>query len=129
MSTVREPKTATKTRPILISYDGSPDAARGIEAAAALLGPPRAVVVDVLPWLMSAEGLAAASSLVPGTEFEALNQLEARRFAARGAEIARSAGFRAEPRGEVASSSWEGIVGVADERDVALVLIVPPPRR
>ena len=97
MSTVREPKTATKTRPILISYDGSPDAARGIEAAAALLGPPRAVVVDVLPWMMSAEGLAAASSLVPGTEFEALNQLEARRFAARGAEIARSAGFRAEP--------------------------------
>jgi nucleotide-binding universal stress UspA family protein len=73
--------------------------------------------------MTSAEGLAAASSLVPGTEFEALNQLEARRIAARGAEIARAAGFEAEPRGELASSTWEGIVEVADELDVAVIVI------
>jgi hypothetical protein len=90
MSTVNESKTATKTRPILIGYDDSPDAARGIEAAAALLGPRRAVVVDVLPWMSAAESAAATSSLVPGTAFEALNEAEARRIAGRGAEIARS---------------------------------------
>jgi nucleotide-binding universal stress UspA family protein len=123
MSTVRDPNTATKARPILICYDDSADAARGIEAAAELLGPRRAVVVDVLPWMTPAEGLAAASSLVPGTEFEAVNQLEARRIAGRGAEIARSAGFQAEPRGELAGSTWEGIVEVADELDVAVIVI------
>jgi hypothetical protein len=36
-------------RPILICYDGSPGAVRPIEAAAALLGPRRAVVLDVAP--------------------------------------------------------------------------------
>ena len=39
------------------------------------------------------------------------------------AEIARSAGFEAEPRGELASATWEGIVGVADELDAAVIVI------
>jgi nucleotide-binding universal stress UspA family protein len=70
-----------------------------------------------------AEGFAAASSLVPGTEFEAVNQLEARRIAGRGAEIARSGGFQAEPRGELAGCTWEGIVEVADELEAAVIVI------
>jgi nucleotide-binding universal stress UspA family protein len=111
------------SEPILICYDGSPDAARAIEAAAALLGPRRAVVVDVLPWLTAAESMAATSSPVPGTAFEELNSAEARRIAGRGAEIARSAGFDAEPRGELANATWEGIVGVADELDAAVIVI------
>jgi nucleotide-binding universal stress UspA family protein len=123
MSTAGEPETATATQPVLICYDDSPEAARAIEAAAALIGPRRAVVVDVQPWLTPAEGLAAASSLVPGTEFETVNRLEARRIAARGAEIARSAGFEAEPRGELAGSTWEGIVDVADELEAAVIVI------
>jgi nucleotide-binding universal stress UspA family protein len=60
---------------------------------------------------------------VAGNDFEALNRAEARRIAGRGAEIARSAGFQAEPRGELASSTWEGIVDVADELDVAVIVI------
>ena len=125
MSSVTEPTIATATRrePILICYDGSAEAARAIEAAAALLGPRRAVVVDVLPWMTAAESMAATSSLVPGTAFEELNEAEARRIAGRGAEIARSAGFDAEPRGELASATWEGIVGVADELDAAVIVI------
>jgi nucleotide-binding universal stress UspA family protein len=125
MSGVTEPTSATATRrePILICYDDSPDAARAIEAAAALLGPRRAVVVDVLPWMTPAESLAATSSLVRGNDFEALNRAEARRIASRGAEIARSAGFHAERRGELASSTWEGIVDVADELDAAMIVI------
>jgi nucleotide-binding universal stress UspA family protein len=123
MSTLREPQTATATRPVLICYDDSPDAARAIEAAAALLGPRRAVVVDVLPWMTAAESAAATSSLVPGTAFEALNEAQARRIAGHGAEIARAAGFRAEPRGELAGSTWQGIVEVADELDAAVIVI------
>ena len=125
MSRATEPTIATATRrePILICYDDSPDAVRAIEAAAALLGPRRAVVVDVVPWMTAAESMAATSSLVPGTAFEELNSAEARRIAGRGAEIARSAGFEAEPRGELASATWEGIVGVADELDAAVIVI------
>lgn len=110
---------------ILICYDGSAEAERAIEAAAALFGPRRAVVVDVLPWMTAAESVAASSSVVPGTAFDEVNEAEARRIAGRGAEIARSAGFEAEPRGELASSTWAGIVGVADELDAAVIVIGP----
>jgi nucleotide-binding universal stress UspA family protein len=125
MSSVSEPTspTAAQREPILICYDDSPDAVRAIEAAAALLGPRRAVVVDVLPWMTRAESMAATSSIVPGNAFEALNEAEARRIADRGAEIARSAGLQAEPRGQLASSTWQGIVDVADELDVAVIVI------
>jgi nucleotide-binding universal stress UspA family protein len=125
MSGVTAPTSATATRrePILTCYEDSPDAVRAIEAAAALLGPRRAVVVDILPWMTRAESLAATSSLVRGNDFEALNRAEARRIAGRGAKIARSAGFHAEPRGELASSTWEGIVDVADELDAAVIVI------
>jgi nucleotide-binding universal stress UspA family protein len=67
--------------------------------------------------------MAATSSFVPGTAFEELNSAEARRIAGRGAEIARSAGFEAEPRGELASATWEGIIDVADELDAAVIVI------
>ena len=76
MTGVTEPTTAMATlhEPILICYDDSPGAMRAIEAAAPLLGPRRAVVVDVLPWMTPAESLAATSSLVRGNDFEALNE-------------------------------------------------------
>lgn len=108
---------------ILICYDGSPDAARAIAAAAALLGPRRAVVVDVLPLMTPAESVAATSSVVPGNAFEGLNEAEARRIADRGAELARSAGFHAEPRGELAGSRWERIVDLAEEVDAAVIVM------
>jgi nucleotide-binding universal stress UspA family protein len=125
MSSVTEPTSAKATRrePILICYDDSPDAVRAIEADAALLGPRRAVADDVLPWMTPAESTASTSSLVPGNAFEELNSAEARRIAGRGAEIARSAGFEAEPRGELASATWERIVGLADELDAAVIVI------
>ena len=56
MSIATEPTSATagQREPILICYDGSAVAARAIEAAGALLGPRRAVVVDILPWMTTA---------------------------------------------------------------------------
>ncbi len=114
---------AMDDKPILICFDDSPGAVRAIETAASLLGPRRAVVVDIVPPVTPAESLALASSMVPGNAFEELNDSEARRVASRGAEIAHSSGFAAEPRGELAGRTWEGIVDVADEIDAALIVI------
>lgn len=130
MNSVTEPSVVRATqqrdvdeKPILICYDDSPDAIKAIEAAAGLFGPRRAVVVVVVPPFTLAEGLAATTSVMPGTAFEELNATEARRVADRGAEIARSSGFAAEPRGELASRTWKGIVNVADELDAAVIVI------
>jgi nucleotide-binding universal stress UspA family protein len=108
---------------ILICYDGSAGADRAIDVAAALLGPRDAVVLDVAPAMTFAEGVAATSSIVPGGAFEDLNQADALRLAEAGAERARRAGLRAEARGTMASTTWQGIVDVADELDAAAIVI------
>ena len=74
MSGVTGPTTeaATRREPTLICYDDPPDALRAIQAAGALLGPRRAVVVDVLRWMTAAESVAATSSVAPGAAFEEL---------------------------------------------------------
>ena len=109
--------------PILICYDGSPGAVRAIEAAATLLGPRRAVVLDVAPPITPAESVATISPLVPGAAFEQLNTADAAQVAARGAELARSSGFEAEARGALGAPTWEGVVDVADELDAAVIVI------
>ena len=70
-----------------------------------------------------AEGIAATSSLVPGGAFEDLNQAEALRNAEAGATHARRAGFDAEARAALASTTWQGVVDVADELDAAAIVI------
>ena len=112
-----------KDAPILICYDGSTDAGRGIASAAALLGPRHAVVLDIAPPITPAESVATISPVVPGNAFEELNSADAGQVAARGAELARSSGFDAEARAEVAAPTWEGIVDVADELDAAVIVI------
>ena len=108
---------------ILICYDGSNDSERAVDAAAALLGPRRAVVLDVAPALTFAEGIAATSSLVPGTAFEDLNRADALRRAEAGAAYARRVGFDAEARATIAPTTWQGIVDVADEVDAAVIVM------
>jgi nucleotide-binding universal stress UspA family protein len=108
---------------ILICYDGSKDADRAIEAAAALLEARRAVVLDVGPTLTTAESFAAISSVVPGTAFDDLNTADALTRARAGAEHARSAGFTAEARATLDSPTWAGIVAVADEIEAAVIVI------
>ena len=109
--------------PILICYDGSADSDRAIEATAALLGPRRAVVVNVGPTLTTAESVAAISSVVPGGAFEDLNLDSASEKARAGAERARKAGFDAEPRAVLEEPFWQGIVDVADEIAAAVIVI------
>ena len=109
--------------PILICYDGSADSDRAIDTAAALLGPRRAVGVDIGPTLTTAESVAAVSSVVPGDAFEDLNTDSALEKARAGADRARKAGFSAEPRAELVEPIWEGIVEVADEIDAAVIVL------
>jgi nucleotide-binding universal stress UspA family protein len=109
--------------PILICYDGSVDSDRAIEAAAALLGPRRAVVVAIGATMTAAESVAAISAVVPGDAFEDLNMNGALEKARAGADRAREAGFRAEPRAELVEPFWEGIVDVADEIDAAVIVL------
>src|SRR5262249_34145635 len=108
---------------ILICYDGSTGSERAIEVAAALLGPRRAVVLDVGVPITPAESLVSVSSVVPGGAFEDLNEEEALTRARSGAEHARRAGFDAEARSEISAPTWEGIVTVADEIDAAVIVI------
>ena len=109
--------------PILICYDGSDDARRAIDAAADLLGPRRAVVIDVGAPLTPAESVATLAPVVPGAAFEELNLSEAQERANDGAERARGVGFTAEARADVAAPTWEDIVDVADEIDAAVIVL------
>jgi nucleotide-binding universal stress UspA family protein len=108
---------------ILICYDGSEDAERAVDTAAALLGPREAVVLTVAPAMTFAEGVAASSSMVSGGAFEDLNYADALRRAQAGAMHARRAGFDAEARAAIASTTWQGILDVADELDAAAIVI------
>ena len=109
--------------PILICYDGSPAAVRAIETAAALLGPRRAVVLDVASSMTVAESVAAPYSAMAGAAVEETYAAEAVRIAAEGTEIARSSGFDAVARATRAVPTWEGIVEIADELDAPVIVV------
>jgi nucleotide-binding universal stress UspA family protein len=109
--------------PILICYDGSEGAKRAIDAAATLLGPRRAIVVDIGPMLTAEESLAVLAPVWPAEVFTEQNTGDALLAAREGAERARSAGFEAEARANLASPTWQGIVEAADETDAALIVL------
>lgn len=118
--------------PILIAYDGSPDARRAIEEVARLLPGAKAVVLYARQPLESVaahlEGHPALED-VRGIDAATLDASE--RLAADGAELANSLGLAAEPR--VASMPdtvvSEVIVEVAEEIDAALIVMGSRGRR
>jgi nucleotide-binding universal stress UspA family protein len=63
------------------------------------------------------------SSALPGGAFEDLNTDAALQRAQVGAEQALKLGFQVEPRAELLSPTWQGIVNVADELDAAVIVI------
>src|SRR4051812_545230 len=107
------------TAPILICYDGTDEARHAIESAGALLGPRRAIVLDIAPIVTVSESVAVTSPVVPAAAFMELNEDDAKARAAEGTAIARRAGFRADPRSELSQPTWEAIVAVADDLDAA----------
>jgi nucleotide-binding universal stress UspA family protein len=109
--------------PILICYDGSDEAGHAIDAAAALLGPRRAIVLDVGSPVTATESIAILSPMAPAAAFEEMNLGDALARARAGAERARQAGFSADARGGVAAPTWEAIVDIADEIDAELIVL------
>lgn len=115
--------------PILIGYDGSPNARRAIEEAGQLFGDVPAVVATA--WLSFEEAapaglLALPADVVRGAveDLDAAQREEAERLAAEGAELARQAGLDAEPRAtHCRGPFFSALVHLADELDArALVL-------
>jgi nucleotide-binding universal stress UspA family protein len=109
--------------PILICFDGSAGAMRALAAARELLGPRRAVVIDIAPPITASESLASLAPSIPANAFVELNTADAARTASRGAELARASGFDADAREALAAPTWEGIVDAADELDAAVIVI------
>ena len=112
-----------ESAPVLICYDGSESARRAIDAAAALLGPRHAVVLDLGPPLTPAESIAAISPVVPAAGFEDLNEADALTRAEDGAARAERAGFEAVARAGISAPTWEGICDVADEIDAPVIVV------
>jgi nucleotide-binding universal stress UspA family protein len=109
--------------PILICYDGSDEADRAIDAAAALFVSRRAVVLDVGPVLTETESIAALAPVMPGQAFEDENLDDALGTARAGVQRAEERGFAAEGRAGVAAPTWESIIEVADDVDAAVIVL------
>ena len=107
--------------PVLICYDGSAGAKHAVMVAGALLAGRRAVVLDVGPLELVAETYAAAGSEAADVSRAVFEGTLARAEA--GATIARQAGFESEPRAEVDTPTWRGIIKVADEIDAELIVL------
>jgi nucleotide-binding universal stress UspA family protein len=120
-----EQEDTMDTAPILICYDGSEEARHAIAVSARILGPRRAVVLEVGPVLTTAETYLVMGSAATGAEFERLNESEALGSATAGAERANAAGFDATPRSTLSDSIREGVLDVADEIDAAAIVVAP----
>src|SRR5262249_26316376 len=116
-----KPAMSDSDRPILLCFDGSNVAHRAIRAAADLLGPRKAVVLDIgpppTPEELYAEATAPVIPAVLAANVEAGNER-----AAAGAEQARLAGFEAVARSEVTAPTWQGILDCANEIDAAVIV-------
>ena len=115
--------------PVLFAYDGSDHARAAIERAGAVLRPGRAVVATA--WT-TFEGAAPAALLaLPGeivhgavSDLDAASLEAAEAMAAEGAELARAAGFEAEPRAVRAPGPFfTALLECADEIDAAAIVV------
>src|ERR1700755_752450 len=127
--------TTAAEAPVLIAYDASPSARRVIAEAAALFPTRRAVVITVWePGLAYAsatanpalgDGMTAgAIDYGAGREIEAAAREHAQQVAAEGAELATSAGLRAEAEAIAdATASGETIAARAGELGAAVLVV------
>ena len=119
----------SSSKPVLLAYDGSPAARAAIEEAGRLFGRRPALVLTV--W-QSAESIAPAAvagmpAAVVGRavrELDAAAAAEVERLAAEGAELARAAGFDAEPRAVRSEGNvWVTICRSARDLDAGAVVV------
>jgi nucleotide-binding universal stress UspA family protein len=118
----------TKPGAALLAYDGSPSSATAIAVAGQLLRGRNALVCHAWSGVSQAVFRTPPSSL-PGVlsdaamELDEFDQDAAEKVAAEGAELARSAGFDAQPlprRRE--TKTWRAILRAADEKHASVVV-------
>jgi nucleotide-binding universal stress UspA family protein len=108
--------------PVVVGFDGSEQAWLAIEEAGQLLRPDAKLLI-VCVWqpfdvgFVPVDGESLNADQVPAV------RAAARRTAERGAELARSLGFDAEPVEREASPIWKGIAEVAEEQDASLIVL------
>ena len=112
------------TGPLVICYDGSPDAVEAIGYAGRLLPGAPAIVVTV--WKPIVEELLAGPAEAPPisdpVEANERQRRAATDLAREGARRAAAAGLRAEPRVVMAEGSlWEAVEEVAQEHGAGLI--------
>jgi nucleotide-binding universal stress UspA family protein len=118
--------TDSKT-PVLIAYDGSDFAKAAVRVAGRQLGSGRSALLltvfeplEKIPFFGVA-GVPVGSETMG--ELVASAREGAGKIAEEGCELAREAGFEAEPIVVDGSPVWNQIVGIADERDADLIVI------
>jgi nucleotide-binding universal stress UspA family protein len=115
--------------PVLIAYDGSPHARAAIERAGSLLKSGPAVVATA--WTTFKEAAPAALLALPGDVVrDSVNDLDdaaretAEEIAAEGAELARAAGFDAEPRALPSRHAFfTALLACAEELDASAIVL------
>lgn len=114
--------------PVLLAYDGSPSSATAIAVAGRLLRGRDAVVCHAWSGTSQAVFRTPPSGL-PGvladaaTELDQYDREEGEKITAGGLELARSAGFDAEPFAQRrATKTWRAILRAADESDASIVV-------
>jgi nucleotide-binding universal stress UspA family protein len=114
---------------ILICYDGSDDAKAAIEQGAALLGSQSATVLTVWePFLETLTRHASAfnisAGIVDAEEIDKVTTQEAEQRAQEGAELARQAGWGAEPRTvSQRTTTYEAILAEAEALGASAILM------
>ena len=114
--------------PVLIAYDGSDNAKAAIERAGAVLQHGPAVVATA--WTSFEDAAPAALLALPGDmvregtqTLDEANRETAEELAAEGAELARAAGFDAEPRAARSKGPFfAALIHLADELDASAIV-------
>jgi nucleotide-binding universal stress UspA family protein len=110
--------------PVILCYDGSPEAAEAIAHAGELLRGRPAIVVSA--WKEILEETLSTAMTRPVADLVDANKREresAEQFATQGVRLAERAGFRAQPLVVKADGPlWEAIELVAEEHDAKLVV-------
>lgn len=108
--------------PVILAYDGSDLAAYAIARAGEELAPGREAIA-VTVWHPADVGFTPVDGrplhAAAGNEVEAAAELTA----ARGAELAEVAGFRARGLAVNAAPTWEGLVRAAEEQGATLIVL------
>lgn len=113
--------------PLLLCFDGSEDARRAIERAAALFAGRRALVVTVWQPIADLDGFAWTGPTAGPVDLVDLNRAAAadgRHVADEGVRVALKAGLRAEPLPVQATGSiWRTIVAIANRHDASAIVM------